>query len=32
MVDLLKVLVHGGFIVVRIMIGIMVIVLRVLMK
>ena len=32
MVDLLKVLVHEGFIMVRIMIGIMVIVLRVLMK
>ena len=32
MVELLKLLVHSGFVLVRIMVGIMVIVLRVLMK
>ena len=32
MVELLKLLVHGGFVLVRIMVGIMVIVLGVLMK
>ena len=32
MVELLKFLVHGGFVLVRIMAGIMVVVLRVLMK
>lgn len=32
MVELLKLLVYGGFVLVRIMVGIMVIVLRVLMK